>query len=234
MRREIMLPVITAGPVLAVCTAVVLLVVIPEGPRPVPPQTAEPTTTSDVGPVPEPDAEDPHREPREEASTKPAPVEVAEPPAVEPVYEGRPMSFWIGQLRAGDRRARWKALVAFHNVPYDAEAALPLIMGIGRSDDTVLRAAAARALGSYGRKAARAVPLLEDLARDPVSLMVRRPAVVALGRTGAGVESAVALLVPLLSDHRRHCQPQAADALAQMGERGLGELVAHVEESFGI
>jgi hypothetical protein len=132
------------------------------------------------------------------------------------VYRGRPLSFYIDQLKrvpAGERADIVRAIGSFGT---DAVvAASDVAEALGDSDAEV-RSAAAWALSQMGAAGVSAVPALEKSLSDG-SPRVRSLSAVALRTMGEKAVAAVPALVRALNDSAAYVRAPAADALGSIG-----------------
>jgi hypothetical protein len=100
--------------------------------------------------------------------------------AYEPVFEGRPASYWRAQLKHPDHTARWRAALALGRLgPQQAKPAIPDLIACLNDSDHAVRFEACGVLGRIGPDAREAVPTLKKLQNDPVA-GIRRAAETAL------------------------------------------------------
>src|SRR5712664_3302116 len=68
----------------------------------------------------------------------------------EPVYRGRPTSFWVAQLQDHDTSFRQQAIQALEQIGPKDESVVPALAGILKDQNTGVRIGAARALCRLG------------------------------------------------------------------------------------
>ena len=79
---------------------------------------------------------------------------------------GRPVSYWLDELKRPDAKARKKAVKELGHVGKADPAAVPAVTAALKDVDAGVRAEAALALLNLGPDAADAAPALADAARD--------------------------------------------------------------------
>ena len=140
-------------------------------------------------------------------------------PSATPVYRGKTVTQWAGELSDSNFWARWYATYALGRIGPDAANAVPALQRVlaNLDEEEYVRGGAAWALGRIGPKAASAMPLLiRTLTSKHVS--VRRNVAEALGNLAAagekqGARAAVSNLVKLLQDEDPAVRVSAAVAL---------------------
>jgi HEAT repeat protein len=101
------------------------------------------------------------------------------------VSHGKPVSYWVEALRAGDVRVRKQAVLALGHVGSADPAAVPALIGAVKDREVEVRRAAVLALLNLGPQAREAVPVLTAAQKD-VDTKVRSYAVKALERIQGG------------------------------------------------
>ncbi len=113
------------------------------------------------------------------------PVFAADPPAGEPVHEGKKLSEWIKDLGDKDPEVRGEAGRAIGIIGPKAKAAVPSLIKALKDPDPSVRDWACYGLSNIGPAAKDAVPMLEDLMLNDKAMNVRRIAANAIGSMGA-------------------------------------------------
>lgn len=134
----------------------------------------------------------------------------------EPVYQGKPLSAWVGMLRDADPAFRRQGMQAVVAVGGKASAVTPQIIKALADPDAELRCLAARALANVGPLAKDAVPALAKALRDDPA-KVRMEAAAALREIGPNAKDAIPLLLDALSDSDESVCGRAAGALIEIG-----------------
>jgi hypothetical protein len=134
------------------------------------------------------------------------------------VYRGRPLRFYMQQLRNPGQKA--ETLRAIGNFGTQAASSLPELVEGLRDTDVEVRIAAAWALGQMGKSIhAPAAQALAQALSDPEP-KVRSEAAVALRNAGEAARSAVPALMSALNDPMDYVRAPAADALGRVGPAG--------------
>ena len=153
---------------------------------------------------------------REEASSgKPAAVATARVMG-QPVYRGKPLTYYRTQLKQADPEARAELIRSLGSFGVDAASAVQDVAA-GLSDaDPEVRAASTWALSQLGPKGAVAVPALAKALKDE-NVSVREFAALALREIGTGAVAAIPDLIAALRDPATPVRMGAAAALGSMG-----------------
>jgi HEAT repeat protein len=148
-----------------------------------------------------------------------APASDAKSPAVAAgsvVYRGKPLSYYITQLKNSSAEDRAGALRAIGNFGPDAATAATLLTRALSDESPEVRAAAAGALAQVGSPAAAAVPVLAKLLADSTP-RVRSVAAVALKDMRAASVPALPQLLAALDDPVDYVRAAVADAIGAIG-----------------
>ena len=140
----------------------------------------------------------------------------------EVVYQGRPLSSWVAQLKEKDPAVRQDAVRALGVIGAEA---VPRLAEALADDNRDARTAAADALGSMGPDAKAAVPALNAALHDADS-GVRRHAAFALGIIDPQDRSVVPALVESLKDGDLEVRRLAAVALGRLGREAKAAVPA--------
>jgi len=111
----------------------------------------------------------------------------------EAVFQGKPTSYWVKQLKGINNEARVEAADALGVMGPDAKGAKAALTLALKDEDTAVRQRAACALGRIDPHDAAVVPPLVALLKDQ-DVEVRRQAALALGRLGPTAKDAVSAL----------------------------------------
>ncbi|HEY7326381.1 MAG TPA: HEAT repeat domain-containing protein [Gemmataceae bacterium] len=179
--------------------------------------------------------------------------------AAEPLYAGKPLAFWLDELKSDDPLIREEALAVLSDAGAAARAATPTILKLTRHSDAPLRAASLSALRfladpKEARQAAlqslkddaplvrcRAVVLLAHVdAKHPDVLphvleLLKQPVgrdelLSLLGRMGPQAERAVPTLTKLLDEADPPSRRSAIQALRQIGPGARPAVPALLEQ----
>lgn len=186
--------------------------------------------------------------------TTPNPIPSAKP--AQPVFPRKSAAERTALLNGSNSNARVEAILALGDLGDEAKSALPTMLallkdnapdvrffgamalgkvgaaavpgvtGLLHDTNSLVRAAAAQALGRIGPKASQSLPELKPLIQDK-NAAVRAEAVQALGRIGK--ETAVPMLIELLSTNITDVREAAFDALGEMGPAAKAALPALTE-----
>jgi HEAT repeat protein len=103
---------------------------------------------------------------REDRYPERPPTKATQPDPNDPLIGGRPLSWWVKELKSPDAETR-RSAAAFIASPGEKHAVQPLI-GALKDTDAPVRVAAARSLRILGKETARdALPALIAALRDP-------------------------------------------------------------------
>lgn len=145
----------------------------------------------------------------------------------EAVYQGKPTSFWVRQLRGADAAARREAVQALGAIGVESVPALVAALNDASAD---IRTAAADALGRVGPEAKAALPALTATLKDPEKA-VRQHAAFALGVVDPEDAAVLPALVELLKDSDLEVRRHAALSLGRLGPSARPALEVLMEAS---
>jgi hypothetical protein len=150
-----------------------------------------------------------------------------QPRQAEPVYEGRPISYWMGRKGASDsnavpflvkalKRDSWFGQAYYRKwlwpkLPLSIQTNLPPPV-----DNLAQRRRAATLLGVMGAKARPAIPALAQALREDEEPFIRALAAMALGKVGGRDKTAIAALSDALRDKDGIVRQIATNALRQV------------------
>jgi HEAT repeat protein len=143
------------------------------------------------------------------------------------VYRGRPLSFYVAQLKSGDSGERLQAIRIIGYFGKDGAAAVPELTAALSDSSPQVRRAAAGSLSLLGPAAAPALSALAKALSDE-DAYVRCMAAIALQAMGAKAAPAVPQLIPALSDPNNYVRMSAANALGAVGSASLAAIPALV------
>lgn len=146
------------------------------------------------------------------------------------VYRGKPLSFYVSQLKESSPEVRAGVIRSLGAFGEDAQSATGTLVPLLSDSDPEVRAATAHALGQIGSKAQSATPQLAKLLKDD-ELRVREAAALALRGMGSGSAAGVPELAAALRDPAPTVGMAAALALGQkrgMAKSAVPELVAEL------
>jgi hypothetical protein len=138
---------------------------------------------------------------------------VKEPQRRDPVYRGRPLSFYLNRLAKASGKDRIRSLLAIGEFGKDGKAAVPALNGALSDPSAEVRSAAVSSLAKIG---AGSVPALITALKDD-NPELRGLAALALKSIGAAAAPAVSELAAALSDKIEAVRIGAADALGAIG-----------------
>jgi HEAT repeat protein len=115
-------------------------------------------------------------------------------------HDGHPTGYWVGELKAAEAPARYRAVHALGAIGPEAREAVPALAVIMRQDpESRLRVAAALALSKMRQASVNAVPALAEALRDE-DKQVRMYAIIALAALGRESHPAVPALTAAMRD----------------------------------
>jgi HEAT repeat protein len=85
----------------------------------------------------------------------------------EATFQGRPTSYWIGELKSPWYMARVRAANALSQLGPEAHRAIPDLIELLDDGEPLVRWAAASTLAQFGPASRDALPALQKLAKDP-------------------------------------------------------------------
>jgi HEAT repeat protein len=88
------------------------------------------------------------------------------PQAIEPSYDGKPLSFWMQALTDADSKNRVAAASALAKIGPPAKPAVVLLIRALGDKKKLVRTSASAALGKIGPSAAEAMPALIELSQE--------------------------------------------------------------------
>ncbi|MCI0462251.1 MAG: HEAT repeat domain-containing protein [Gemmataceae bacterium] len=82
----------------------------------------------------------------------------------EDLYQGRPASYWLKEIKNEFASARWRAAVALGDIgPRAGKRAVVALSEALKDEDDIVRWAAASSLGKFGPDAKLAIPSLKEM-----------------------------------------------------------------------
>jgi HEAT repeat protein len=143
----------------------------------------------------------------------------------EPVYQGQPASYWVGQLKDDDRYVRMHAAAALGQIGPHAREAVPALLESLQDNDDSIRQWAAQALEGIGKEAEEAVPALRRALND-VNAFVRIKAAAVLWKLGGQAPAVIDALVEALREDNWMVRSAAALALGKIGPEAAAAVPA--------
>jgi HEAT repeat protein len=157
------------------------------------------------------------------ATLGPAPQTAAAPADEEATIQGKPLGYWVEQLKEDHVLAREESLEVLAQAGAAAKPALPAVRALLKDQPLTVRFRAAVAVWKIGGDPAPAVPVLTDALAGP-DRGLRLRAVQELGALGPAAESAAPALVQRLADKDDAVRRDAASALQQIGTAAVAAL----------
>lgn len=150
----------------------------------------------------------------------------------EPFENGRPMSYWIDELKDGDAARREEAAATLGSMVPKPKVAVPALVQVIRDDDPKVRRAAIAALGRLGPDAQDSVPVLLQVYEDRNEEQeIRWAAIAAFGQMGTGAEDAVPVMIKMMAkDINSAGAGQIQMAVTHMGPAAVPELVRLLQD----
>ncbi|HEY1659939.1 MAG TPA: DUF2961 domain-containing protein [Candidatus Sulfotelmatobacter sp.] len=146
-----------------------------------------------------------------------------------PVYRGRPLSYYVTNLKGGSAENRVESIRAIGYFGDDGVSAVPELTTSLSDLSPVVRSAAAGSLAQIGPAAAETVPALAKALSDS-SPHVRDLAAIALRVMGPKAVAAVPELIRSLNDPVDFVRAPAADALGAIGPGAQAAVPALAEK----
>jgi HEAT repeat protein len=154
-----------------------------------------------------------------------APLSAGGPPGKEPLVQGKPLSYWLKELKDPDPLTREEALTVLAGAGEAARAAAPVLLELLKDKSAPVRVKAALALGQLKGHSKEATPVLLEAYKDG-SRNLRQQILPALGPLALEVEDVLLLLLRasgdaddrtrmLASEGIRKAGPAAAEPLAK-------------------
>lgn len=137
----------------------------------------------------------------------------------EPAFEGKPATFWLGQLESPEVRTRLKASHALSKIRPLSQVAVPALIKALRDPNEHVRRNSAEALAHVGSAARPALVALIEALSDQEDADLRTYAAKALGSIGPEAHPAVPALTRTLSDKWFLVREKAAEALGGIGPK---------------
>ncbi len=139
------------------------------------------------------------------------------PPFTGLVYRGKPLSFYISQLKQAPQELRAGVIRSIGSFGEDGEPAVNELSAALSDSDPEARGAAAWALSRVGPKASEAASAVAALLEDE-NLQVRESAALALREMGKGAAPGIPELCAALKDPAPTVRMTAATALGRTGD----------------
>jgi HEAT repeats len=136
----------------------------------------------------------------------------------EAVYQGKPASFWIGQLQDQDPFFRLEAVQALEHIGPKDNAVVCALARMLKDRNEGVRIATALALGRFGPDAASAIPELIGCLKDQ-HRYVRVHAIRTVGNIGPSDPAVLPAVLAALQDEEPVVRRVALEALGTMGPR---------------
>jgi HEAT repeat protein len=150
------------------------------------------------------------------------------PPADSPMIAGKPLNYWIDQLKADNALDREESLEVLAQAGPTAKAALPAVRELLKDQPLTVRFRAALVMWKVGGEAAQAVPVMADMLSEP-NRGLRLRAAQTLVQFGPAAEPAAPALVQRLTDKDDGVRFQVGMALEQLGNAAIPALTKGAE-----
>jgi RNA polymerase sigma factor (sigma-70 family) len=141
-----------------------------------------------------------------------------------PLYRGRPVRFWMNQLKDADSQFRVEAVEALGSLARQDKELIRVVAGVLKDQDVVEKAA--RSLGYLGPEA---VPALLDVLKDQTSATGVRGAANAVAMIGPKAKAAVPLLAQTLKMNDDWARREAVYALIRIGPEAKAAIPAMID-----
>lgn len=145
----------------------------------------------------------------------------------EPFERGRPLSYWIDELKDEDAARREEAAATLGCMVPQAKVAVPTLIQVIKDDDPKVRQAAIAALSRLGPYAQDSVPALLQVYEDRnEEREIRWAAIAALGKMGTGGQDAVPVMIEMMANDINFAEPGRIQmAVTELGPAAVPELV---------
>jgi HEAT repeat protein len=144
-------------------------------------------------------------------------------PADEPLYQGKPLGFWLELLKKGDPLDVEEAIAVLGEIGPNASAALPALTQALTAENQAVRFQAAIAVWKIARDGKAAVPALAEVLKDSSSGS-RLLAMQTVAQIGPEAIQTAPQLMLALADNNPRLHQVAADALEQLGPEAAAVL----------
>jgi HEAT repeat protein len=150
----------------------------------------------------------------------------------EPFENGRPIGYWMDELKTGDAARREEAAATLGSMVTQAKVAVPALVQVIRDDDPKVRRAAIAALGRLGPDAQESVPALLQVYEDRnEEREIRWAVLAAFGQMGTGAEDAVPVMIKMMAkDINFAGVAQIQSTVKHMGPAAVPELVQFLQD----
>lgn len=152
----------------------------------------------------------------------------AEPPGDAPLYQGKPLAYWVHQLQQ-DPLAREEAIAVLTGVGPAAKDALPALGDLLKAPNPGVRLRAAIAVWKIGRQGDKAAPVLAEALKGDDRAR-RLSAVLTLAEIGPDVAEVPPALRTALGDADAAVRASVGEALAEIGSPAVAGLKAALHD----
>jgi HEAT repeat protein len=150
--------------------------------------------------------------------------------AEETRYAGKPLAFWLEQLKDGDPLVREEAILVLTDARAAARAAMPGLQALLKDRSRGVRLRAALALWRIEGQTKPAVAAMTEVLGDPSSTQ-RAELLSYLGEMGGAAAGSAAVVLPLLHEEDGIVRTQAMLAIRQFGTAALPAILAALSDA---
>jgi HEAT repeat protein len=150
--------------------------------------------------------------------------------AAEPLYAGRTLAFWLGELKSGDPLVREEAIVVLTDAGAAARSATPRLEELLKDPEHRIRVRAALALWRIDARTKPALAALTEALRDP-DLGNRAEMLSNLSEMGSAAASNAAIVLPFLQDADAEVRAQAIQAMQRFGAAAVPSILPSLQDA---
>jgi HEAT repeat protein len=144
--------------------------------------------------------------------------------AAEPLYAGKPLAFWLDELKSEDPLIREEAILVLTDAGAAARAATPRLQELVKDRQRGVRIRAALALWRIAGQTKPAVAELTEALRDP-ALPNRAEMLSHLGQLGPDAATNAAIVLPFLDDADASVRTQAWMTMQRFGAAAVPSIL---------
>ncbi|MGH7168821.1 MAG: HEAT repeat domain-containing protein [Gemmataceae bacterium] len=148
----------------------------------------------------------------------------------EPLYAGKPLAFWLNELKSDDPLIREEALLVLSDAGPAARAATPRLQELLKDDERGVRVRAALALWKIAGRTKPALAALTEALRQP-ELANRAEILSKLGELGREAGSSAALVLPFFDDADAAVRSQAMRTMQRFGTEAVPAILPAFDDA---
>ena len=150
--------------------------------------------------------------------------------AAEPLYAGKPLAFWLDELKSDDPLSREEALLVLSDAGPAARAATPRLEKLLKDPERGVRVRAALALWKIAGQTKPALSALTLALREP-ELANRAEMLSKLGELGREAASSAAIVLPFLEDADAAVRTQAMRTIQRFGAEAVPAILPAFDDA---